>query len=278
MINFQEIANTFNTSLQEEADPWIKWHSNLKSWVDEAVYKVSRIIGAQQNKRLLDVATGTGDNVLLLSKIYPNCSFKASDISSIYIEKAKENSKSKAINSVEFSISDVHNLVYKNSCYDIVTCFFSFMYFKDVHLATQELLRVTKPKGKIIITTWTGDNILFNTITKLLFNNDDKIAYPDAKNPNLFSDETKLLKIFNQNGLSNVTIERHPMHIKWHGSSKDFWTFFKESNSSVVKELNSLSILQRKEKEQKILESILLYESNDILSIPTSILISTLTK
>jgi ubiquinone/menaquinone biosynthesis C-methylase UbiE len=274
-----EIANAFNESMQTEdtTDTWIKWHANLESWVDQAIDKTKRQIENQEYQQFLDVGTGTGNNVIFLSETYPTCSFDACDISSLYIEKAKNTISKKRIDNITFAISDAHHLLYKDATYDIVTCFFSLMYFNNVYQSIQEFIRVSKPKGKIIITTWGGDNLVFKTIMQLL-SIDENSTYVDLKNPNLFSEEKELLKLFSQYNFSDIAIERHQTNIQWIGNSDTFWLYFKESNPSIEKTLILLETIQRQEKEQEILKVLSKFEKNGVLFLPTTILISVLKK
>ncbi|MAN26617.1 MULTISPECIES: class I SAM-dependent methyltransferase [Mesonia] len=278
-LNPKEIASVFNKNILKKApnDTWLKWHANLESWVDQAIYKTIEKIGDHTHQKFLDIATGTGNNVILLSKMYPTCLFDACDISKLYIEKAKNTALKKNIDNIFFKISDAHHLLYKDKTYNVVTCFFSLMYFKNIDQTIQEFIRVSKPQGKIVITTWGGDNLAFITIMKLI-SIDKNANYPDSQNPNLFSEKKELLKLFNKYNFIDISIERYQINIKWKGSSNEFWLFFKESNPSIEKILNSLEKIKRKKKEQEIIKELNKFENNGVLFLPTTILISILKK
>jgi len=84
--------------------------------------------------------------------------------------------------------------------------------------------------------------------------------------------------LFNKYNFIDISIERYQINIKWKGSSNEFWLFFKESNPSIEKILNSLEKIKRKKKEQEIIKELNKFENNGVLFLPTTILISILKK
>lgn len=95
--------------------------------------------------KLLDVACGTGYpfGYYLDSKGYD---VYGTDISFDLIEKGK-----KHYPNIEFKVATAENISYPDNFFDAVYCFHSSWYFSDLKKAVNEMIRVSKPAGLILI-------------------------------------------------------------------------------------------------------------------------------
>lgn len=115
-------------------------------------------------KNLLDIGTGTGYLIEILSK-EKKAQYYGLDISEEMIKVAK----SKKIPNSTFIVGTANNLPYKNNTFDIVTCSQSFHHYPYQEKAMQEAYRVLKPNGLYIISdtgvggflAWFDNKILF---------------------------------------------------------------------------------------------------------------------
>lgn len=115
-------------------------------------------------KNLLDIGTGTGYLIEILSK-EKKAQYYGLDISEEMIKVAK----SKKIPNSTFIVGTANNLPYKNNTFDIVTCNQSFHHYPYQEKAMQEAYRVLKPNGLYIISdtgvggflAWFDNKILF---------------------------------------------------------------------------------------------------------------------
>lgn len=84
------------------------------------------------------------------------------DISKKSIELAIK--RSKILNTsknCKFEVGDAENLSFDDNCFDFILCYGSLSYF-DLDKYFQELKRVLKPKGKLILVDSLGYNPLIN--------------------------------------------------------------------------------------------------------------------
>ncbi len=97
------------------------------------------------NSLILDVGCGTGlSSFLLVKEGYKSVGM---DISQICIEKASAREQ----NNLRFVCGDILDLPFKNGRFDCVSIFVTIEHVPDIPRAINEMLRVTKQKGKIII-------------------------------------------------------------------------------------------------------------------------------
>jgi len=107
------------------------------------------------NSAVLDVGCGTGDFVRFLEKNRPDCNISACDFSNIAIEYAKSKSPQH-----EFKIIDILQLstIYKKE-FDFVLCFETIEHIESPQTLINEMQKVTKIGGTIVITTPYNNNV-----------------------------------------------------------------------------------------------------------------------
>tara|TARA_B100000900_G_C20587478_1_gene720202 strand:- start:1208 stop:2020 length:813 start_codon:yes stop_codon:yes gene_type:complete len=110
-----------------------------------------------KGKDVLEIACGTGQG---LSLILPySKTLKACDISKKMIKIAK---KTYSDEKLEFTVSDASNLPYKDNSLDVILLFECIYYFENIDLVFNEIKRVIRPKGIILISTANSDLYDFN--------------------------------------------------------------------------------------------------------------------
>ncbi len=109
----------------------------------------------QPQAMILDVACGTGEFERLLLEKNPTQKIVGIDISEKMLDLARQ--KYDAFSNVEFQQASVHSLPFDSDYFDVVVCANSFHFFDQPQLALQEMKRVVKPNGKVIILDWNKD-------------------------------------------------------------------------------------------------------------------------
>ncbi len=113
--------------------------------------KVRKIIGNADNKIILDVATGTADLAIELTKSNP-AKIIGIDISAKMLEignqKIKKHKKTSEIISLQNGNS--LNLKFPDNYFDFVTCAFGVRNFEDTEKGIKEIFRVLKSSGKVV--------------------------------------------------------------------------------------------------------------------------------
>lgn len=233
------------------SDPWIRWHAYLNRWTEDACFAIQELMqGMPLPIAVLDVATGTGTPVLDLAKAWPQCRFEACDIAKESIEIARLLAQEENLSHISFKVCAAEVLDYPDSSFDLLTCFFSLMYLQHTSRAIDEFLRVLRPGGQIVITTWTGDNQLFRLVKDTFAMGNHK--YPDGQNPFMFSESKALETLFEDKSVSSLQVIARKTVLKWEGNEQELWAFFKDCNPIINTLLSALSADKRREREQHI--------------------------
>ena len=102
-------------------------------------------------KRILDVATGTADIAIALTKI-KNCEIIGMDLSSNMLDIGDKKIKDLGLQqSVILELGDVENLKYNDNYFDVVTVGYGVRNFENLKKSLDEIYRVLKKNGTLII-------------------------------------------------------------------------------------------------------------------------------
>lgn len=144
----QEVAEMFN-NISRRYD-FLNHFLSLgidKLWRIKAVKEFRSI----QPKRLLDIATGTGDFALELLKLKPE-QVVGMDISDGMLEVGRQKMRKRKVDDVISMLNgDSENLPFEDGYFDGVTVGFGVRNFENLEKGLSEMLRVTRKGGMIVI-------------------------------------------------------------------------------------------------------------------------------
>ena len=104
---------------------------------------------------VLDVACGNGTVAFEYAKIVKHVT--GIDITPAMIERARIIQKERDFDNLDWRIGDISALPFEDDCFSIVVTRGSFHHLIDFHKVMEEMYRVCKPGGKILITDVTMD-------------------------------------------------------------------------------------------------------------------------
>lgn len=140
---FDDISPTYdrvNRIMTFGCDQW--WRKQLAAFLPQ-----------HPNLRLLDCATGTGDQIIALLEKKPNiASIIGIDLAEAMLALAQEKLKRKPYRSkVELRVASALDTQLPDNHFDCVTISFGIRNLTDVMAAFQEFRRVLKPGGRLLI-------------------------------------------------------------------------------------------------------------------------------
>jgi demethylmenaquinone methyltransferase/2-methoxy-6-polyprenyl-1,4-benzoquinol methylase len=113
--------------------------------------KVRELLAPYKPKTILDVATGTGDLAIELSKLHPD-QIIGLDIAANMLQIGKEKIKTKKLDQIiEMQLGDSENMPFKDYSFDAVTVAFGVRNFEDLQKGLKEMHRVLKHGGTATI-------------------------------------------------------------------------------------------------------------------------------
>lgn len=179
--------------------------------------KVVAIVGENNPKQILDIATGTGDLAIMLSQLHPD-KIIGLDISEGMLSVGKEKiAKANLSEMVEMIVGDSENMPFEDATFDAITVSFGVRNFANLDKGLQEINRVLKPGGILVILETSvptkfpykqgyhfHTSVILPVIGKLF--SKDKVAYSYlSESANSFPFGEKFNNILLKNGFSTAT-------------------------------------------------------------------------
>lgn len=105
--------------------------------------------------KILDIATGTGAVAMPAAQaILPGGRVQAIDLSANMLDVAAKNLQRVGITNVDYHVMDAGKLDFKSNYFDAITCSFGIFFLPDMLAALQEWIRVLKPGGRLMFTSF----------------------------------------------------------------------------------------------------------------------------
>lgn len=109
-------------------------------------------LGIHQPQQILDIATGTGDFALLLAKRIKPQHIVGADISEGMMAVGREKVKEEGLqNVISFQYEDCMQLSFPDGSFDAVTSSYGVRNFQKLDKGLQEMQRVLRPGGHLLI-------------------------------------------------------------------------------------------------------------------------------
>jgi demethylmenaquinone methyltransferase/2-methoxy-6-polyprenyl-1,4-benzoquinol methylase len=178
--------------------------------------KVVEIVGKNNPKQILDIATGTGDLVLMMASLNPD-KIVGLDISSGMLEVGKQKiAKAKLSDKIEMIVGDSEEMPFNDNTFYAITVSFGVRNFAHLNKGIQEIARVLKPTGVLVILETSNPtkfpfkqgykfytNFILPIIGKLF--SKDKVAYSYlSESANSFPFGEAFNNILQKNGFTNT--------------------------------------------------------------------------
>lgn len=113
--------------------------------------KVVKIVAKNNPKQILDIATGTGDLALMMANLKPD-KIIGLDISPGMLAVGKQKiAKAKLADKIEMIVGDSEKMPFKDHTFDAITVSFGVRNFANLDKGLQEIARVLKPTGVLVI-------------------------------------------------------------------------------------------------------------------------------
>ncbi len=113
--------------------------------------KLRRMLGRKKPKTILDIATGTGDLAIELSRLKPEKIYGV-DIAVEMLEIGKDKIKKKGLSEIiELEEGDAESLRFEDDSFDAATVSFGVRNFETLQKGLVEIKRVLKPGGTFMV-------------------------------------------------------------------------------------------------------------------------------
>ena len=188
---------------------------SMATLIQDASDAVVERLGPEPGQDVLDVATGTGNAAIPMAQ--RGARVTGLDLVPKLLEAARRRAAEAGVE-VDFVEGDAEALPFEDVSFDRVSSVFGVMFAPRHAQAAGELVRVTRPGGRIVVAGWTPEGLngqMFKTIGAHM-----PPPPPELQSPVLWGSEDYVRGLFGDPGLE-VSCERRSLAVTW--ESADGW-------------------------------------------------------
>ena len=155
---------------QGRSEVWRRFSADGPPRPDATTLALMDAVGAASGRRILDLASGTGDPAIpLAERVAPDGLAVATDQSIAMLTGARDRAKDAKASPV-FAVATMEELPFADRSFDGATCRFGIMFPPDRVAAAREARRVLKPGARAVYAVWgpLADNAMFAVTRQVL--------------------------------------------------------------------------------------------------------------
>ncbi len=219
---------------------WKKWDDMTMEFLQPMGDEIIKRLNPSGNVQVLDIAAGTGEPGLTIATMLDGGKVVITDLAEDMLVIAKENASKRGIKNVEFVACDVCELPFDDNSFDLISCRMGFMFFPDMQLAANEMVRVLKPGGKLATSFWNVPEKNF-WVTAIMgtINRNMELPPPPPGAPGMFrcSKPGLIQELFEKAGLKNIAEKEVQSKMK-SGTVETYWAMMTEIGAPIVAALS----------------------------------------
>lgn len=151
-ISESEVELTVRDQYDQLAD---RYDQRWKNYITDTLTFFKTWANLSSDAVILDIACGTGELERLLAADNPHQRIVGVDLSEQMLTQARH--KLQAFPQIKFQQATVRSLPFPDHGFDVVISANSFHYFDDPLASLQEMQRVLKPDGRLVLLDWCRD-------------------------------------------------------------------------------------------------------------------------
>lgn len=189
-------------------------------------------------QKVLDVAAGNGNVTLAAARRW--CDVTCTDYVETLLGRARKRAEAEGLE-VRFEVADAENLPFADGSFDAVVSTFGGMFSPNQDRTAAQMLRVTRPGGRIGLANWTPEGFigqLFKTIGKYL------PPPTGVRSPAVWGTRPFLVSTFGAAASAIATAQRH--FVFRYRSAEHFLDIFRTYYGPVLKAFEALDGQGRK--------------------------------
>jgi SAM-dependent methyltransferase len=205
------------------SEKWKAKSAAMGKSVTEALVEYAR---PRPGMRVLDLASGTGEPAISLAmRVGAQGQVTASDLSADLLEIAKGRAQERGLKNFVTQQADAHVLPFADNNFDLATCRFGVMFFRDVGLALRELHRVLRAGSRACFLAWGPFEQPYwrSTMGVVHGHVGGPLLQPCGPNPFRFAESGSLAAVLQSAGFREVEEQTKILPWTWPGTPDEVW-------------------------------------------------------
>ena len=133
-------------------------YEEISRGIADSIDHAVRRLAPSPGERVLDVATGTGWTARSVAR--SGAIVSGVDLGAELVTAAQNRARAEDLD-VDYRVGDAEALAYGDATFDAAISTYGVMFASRPAAAAAELARVTRPGGRLVLTTWRPDSTVF---------------------------------------------------------------------------------------------------------------------
>ncbi|HSK64845.1 MAG TPA: methyltransferase domain-containing protein, partial [Pyrinomonadaceae bacterium] len=231
---------------------------------------------------VLDVAGGPGEPSLTIAEVVgPTGSVMCTDAVAEMVAAAAEEATRRGLTNVRFRQCSADALPFADNTFDASVSRLGAMFFPDPVAAVREMLRVTKPQGRLCYVVWgtSERNPFAYEVTNVVSRHvPAPPADPDAPGAFRFAERGKLARVLEEAGATSVRERELVFHMEAPISVAQFWEMRSATSGTLREKLATLPAEQARQIGLEVQEAVREFFPEGQMRFPAEMLIVSATR
>jgi ubiquinone/menaquinone biosynthesis C-methylase UbiE len=204
-------AETLKSKMIETFDAVSAGYDNRSlRFFSESARCMARYMDDPDIRRVLDVATGTGNLALEIARTFPGTQVTGIDFSPGMLAQARAKGGNEGIENAEFLKMDMHEIRLPDGHFDAAVCAFGVFFAEDMAEQLRHMASKVRPGGRIVISCFCEDS--FQPLVEMF---SKRLEQYGVERPSLrwklIATEPKCRALFLDSGLEEIRVERQAL-------------------------------------------------------------------
>jgi ubiquinone/menaquinone biosynthesis C-methylase UbiE len=231
---------------------------------------------------VLDVAGGPGEPSLTIAEVVgPTGSVMCTDAVAEMVAAAEEEARRRGLTNVQFRQCSADALPFADNTFDASVSRLGAMFFPDTVAGVREMLRVTKPRGRVCFVVWgkSERNPFVYEVTNVISRHIPAPPEdPDAPGAFRFAEPGKLARVLAEAGAASVRERELSFHMEAPISVEEFWEMRSTTSGTLREKLAKLPAEQARQIGLEVQEAVREFFPEGQMRFPGEMLIVSGTK
>lgn len=262
---------------RESAKFWRQHTDTIRTMFTPLTEALVEAAGIHEGQHVLDVAGGPGEPSLTIAGIVgPTGSITHTDAVPEMVETARREAERRGLTNIQFRESKAESLPFPDNSFDVAVCRLGVMLFADPLAGVREMLRVTKPDGRIAFAVWHKSELnpfcyrVSDVIDRYI---ESPAVDPDAPGAFRFAEEGKLANVLRSAGASDVEERVFKFNLVAPISPPEFWSMRSQMSDTLRDKLNKLPDTEQAAVASEVEQAVSEFFPNNQMSFPTQMII-----
>ena len=270
---------------RESAKFWEKHAPVIRSMFSPVTAALIEDAGIKLGDSVLDVAGGPGEPSLTIAEfVGPSGIVMCTDAIPAMVAAAESEAQRRGLTNVQFRNCSASSLPLDDNQFDAAVSRLGVMFFPDPVRGLREMLRVTKPLGRVSLAVWAKSEVnpfsyVVTNVMSRYTNPDPPAVTPGASDGAFrFAETGVLASILREAGAQAISEHVLEFHIEAPISLGGFWGMRSETSGTLRMKLAMLSEEDRAQAAHDVQEAAREYFPNDHMKFPAKMILITGTK